>query len=60
MLRIRTTKTASGKIAVQVVRREHQKTIVVKHFGSANNSAELKKLRTLADQYIIGLPLRLI
>lgn len=53
MLTIRTTKTASGKIAVQAVRREHQKTIVVKHFGSANNSTELKKLRTLADQYII-------
>lgn len=54
MLRIRTTKTASGKTAVQAVRREHQKTIVVKHFGSAaDNSVELKELYTLADQYII-------
>lgn len=53
MLRIRTTKTASGKIAVQAVRRERQKTIVVKHFGSTDNSVELKNLHTLADQYII-------
>jgi len=53
MLRIRTTKTASGKTAVQAVRRHHQKTIVVKHFGSADNNSELKKLHVLADQYII-------
>lgn len=53
-MRIRTTKTASGKIAVQAVRRDHQETIIVKHFGSAtDSSAELKELYTLADQYII-------
>lgn len=53
MLRIRTTKTASGKIAVQVVRRNHQETIVVKHIGSAGDGTELKILYTLADQYIL-------
>lgn len=53
MLRIRTTQTASGKTAVQAVKREHQKTIIVKHFGSTDNSIQLKRLRTLADEYII-------
>lgn len=53
MLRIRTIKTGSGKIAVQVVRRQHQQTIIVKHLGSANTEAELKELHTLADQFIL-------
>jgi len=53
MLKMRTTKTASGKTAVQVVERAHQKTRVVKHIGSAGNNGELKILKRQAEQYII-------
>lgn len=52
MLRIRTTKTASNNIAVQVVFRKNQKTKIVKHIGSAKNKEELKTLAELAEQYI--------
>ena len=54
MLVIRTTKTASGKTAVQVVNRRYHRTIVVKHFGSANTANELKDLKTLAQQFVVA------
>lgn len=52
MLVIRTTKTASGKIAVQAVTRRYHQTIVIKHFGSAATVNELKELKILAQQFI--------
>lgn len=52
MFKVRTTKTGSGKTAVQVVTRSHQKTKVIKHIGSANNQAELESLLNLANHYI--------
>lgn len=52
MLKVRTTKTASENIAVQVVYRENQKTKIVKHIGSAKDKEELKTLTELAEQYI--------
>lgn len=54
MLVIRTTKTASGKIAVQVVNRRYHRTIIIKHFGSANTTNELKELKTLARQFVMA------
>lgn len=53
MLKLRTTKTASGKTAVQVVERSQQKTRIIKHIGSAGNEDELKLLRKRAERYII-------
>lgn len=41
---LRTTKTASGATAVQAVRYENRKTVVLKHFGSARTPAELTAL----------------
>jgi hypothetical protein len=52
MLRIRTTKLASGNTAVQVVHRHHHKTDIVKHIGTAQDKKELEELKELADQYI--------
>lgn len=52
MLKLRTTKTASGKTAVQVVARSHQQTKIIKHIGSAGNEDELRFLRKQAERYI--------
>jgi hypothetical protein len=41
MLSIRKTKTASGAIAVQVVRYENRKVIIEKHIGSAHTPDEI-------------------
>lgn len=53
MLKVRTTKTASGNTAVQVVTRSHQQTKIVKHIGSATSEKEQKELMDLANQYIL-------
>ena len=52
MLKVRTTKTASGKTAVQVVFRQNHQTIIAKHIGTADNNNDLKNLIKLADQFI--------
>ena len=52
MWKIRTTKTGSGNTAVQVVKREHQKTIVVKHIGTARSKHDLTLLKKQAETYI--------
>ena len=49
----RTTKTGAKNIAVQVVRREYQQTIIVKHIGTAHNSNELTILQKQAETYIL-------
>lgn len=54
MLKIREITTASGKKAIQVVRRENHKTFIVKHIGSAGNEEEKKKLIELANSFIIS------
>jgi transposase len=48
----RTTRTGAGNTAVQVVRREHQQTIIVKHIGTAHNPDELLILQKQAEKYI--------
>lgn len=49
---IRKTKTASGAVAVQIVRYEHRKVIVVKHIGSGRNSKEVDALVESAQIWI--------
>lgn len=48
----RTTKTSSGATAVQAVRYENRKTIMLKHFGSAQNAAELSALEKDAEKWL--------
>ena len=52
MLYIRTTKTASGSTAVQVVKYLNRKKIIVSHIGSAKNKPELKALKQAATAWI--------
>ena len=49
-LTIRKTKTASGATAIQVVRHEGKKCIVVKHIGSARDPTQLTVLIIQAKQ----------
>lgn len=49
---IRTTKTASGKTAVQIVRYEHRKVVLMKHIGSAKEKDEIKALKESAGSWI--------
>lgn len=51
-MRIRTVKTASGSIAIQVVRYERKRIILFKHIGSARNSEEAFLLKKLAREWI--------
>lgn len=51
-MKIRRVKTASGKIAVQVVRYEGKRTVVLKHIGSAKNNEEVSLLKQLGWQWI--------
>ena len=52
MYSTRTTKTASGATAVQIVKYEHRKKIVVKHIGSAHTDDELLSLKQSAFIWI--------
>lgn len=52
MIRVRTTKTKSGKTAVQVVNSTHDKTTVFKHLGSVTTKEEIDRLKHLGEQYI--------
>lgn len=51
MLRVRTTKTGSGKTAVQVCL-TGTKVVIVKHIGTASNEAEVVELKKLGVNYI--------
>lgn len=52
MFYARTTKTASGAVAVQIVRYENRKKIIVVHIGSAHTSHDLFSLKQTAAQWI--------
>jgi transposase len=52
MFHLRTTKTASGSTAVQIVRYEKRKMVVVKHVGSTVNAKELQRLKQSASVWI--------
>jgi hypothetical protein len=49
---IRTTRTASNSTAVQVVRYENRKTVVMKHIGSAKTREEVDALMESAQQWL--------
>jgi transposase len=50
--KIRTTKTKSGKIAVQVINYTKRKVNVLKHIGSAKNEEETRVLKEQAENWI--------
>lgn len=52
MFHVRTTKTSSGKTAVQIVRYEKRRMILVRHIGSSNESQELQRLKHIAKNWI--------
>lgn len=52
MYHIRTTKTSSSAIAVQVIRYENRKMIIAAHIGSAHNQTELSVLKKSAAVWI--------
>lgn len=53
-MRIRKVKTASGKIAVQVVERSglSRRTRIIKHFGSGDSKTEIDNLLILAQKFL--------
>lgn len=53
-MRIRTTKTKSNATAVQVVRYEQGRTIVLKHLGSSSTPAKVASLKEAARDWIIN------
>ena len=52
MLKIRVVKTGSSARAVQVVRYQNNKRVVVKHFGSTHTETELNELLKIAGDWI--------
>jgi hypothetical protein len=50
-LTIRKTRTASGAIAIQVVRHEGRRCIIVKHIGSAHGETECQALLAEAERF---------
>lgn len=52
MFYVRTTKTASSSTAVQIVRYENRKKIIVVHIGSARTEEELLALKKIANEWI--------
>jgi transposase len=51
-MKIRVVKTASKANAVQVVRYQNNKRVVLQHIGSAHKDEELKELILIAEQWI--------
>ncbi len=52
MASIRKTKTSSGATAIQVVRYENRKVVLLKHIGSAHEPEELAALRESAEAWL--------
>lgn len=52
MFHVRTTTTASGATAVQIVRYRSRKRIVIKHIGSAHTKEDIASLKKIAVQWI--------
>lgn len=51
-MRIRTTKTGSLSTAVQVVRYERGKTVILKHIGSSKIPSEVSRLKEVGREWI--------
>lgn len=52
VFKVRTTKTGSGKTAVQIVFRQYHQTKIIKHVGIGETPTEIARLKTLALQFI--------
>lgn len=52
MMKIRVVKTASKAKAVQVVRYQNNKRVIVQHLGSAHNEKELGELLLIGEEWI--------
>ena len=52
MFHIRTTKTGSGGTAVQIIRYQNRKMIIIKHLGSTHDKKDLKALKETATLWI--------
>ncbi len=52
MLHVRIVRTASNSMAVQVIRYENRKRVIVKHIGSAHTTEELISLKQTAHKWI--------
>lgn len=52
MLHVRLVKTSSGATAVQVIRYQERKRVIVKHVGSAHTPPELAVLKKTAGRWI--------
>ena len=59
MLKIRVTTTGSNAKAVQAIRYQNNKRIVVKHFGSAHTDLQLEQLLEIANQWVVDYSLQL-
>jgi hypothetical protein len=51
-MKIRVVKTSSNAKAVQAVRYQNNKRIIVRHFGSLHTEEELKELLLLANEWL--------
>ncbi len=51
-MKIRVVKTASNAKAVQVVRYQNNKRIILRHIGSAHTEEALKDLMAMAEEWI--------
>src|SRR5690606_33390354 len=51
-MKIRVVKTASNASAVQVVRYQNGRRIIVQHIGSAHNDTDLEELKLSAQEWI--------
>ena len=51
---VRKVRTASGAVAVQVMRKDGRRDVVVEHLGSAHTDAELGVLLERARQIVTG------
>ena len=52
MLRLRTKKNSSGSTAVQVVRYDNRRTVIVRHIGSARTQEDISHLKEEALRWI--------
>ncbi len=51
-MKIRVVKTASKAKAVQIVRYQNNKRVIIEHIGSAHTETELDELRMIAEEWI--------
>ena len=55
-MKIRVVKTASNAKAVQVVRYQENKRIIMKHIGSSHTKEGVDELKLLAEEWMKSIP----